>query len=190
MRNLKFDGKYKDLILNGKKRTTIRIGRKINLAPGDEVLIHSGGYVIGKAKIKRVERKKVCELTNEDAKIDGFKTREELIRALETHYKNITPETEVTVVEFKLVKILETPILSADYPYEGNNPIEIAENALRYLDNLTFEEIALLKLFLHSGSLRKAAYKLGGLDKRYRIREVLRKAYEELKKRGFMNPKL
>ena len=36
----------------------------------------------------------------------------------------------------------------------------------------------------------KAAYKLGGLNKRYKIREVLRKAYEELKKMGIMEPKL
>ena len=96
----------------------------------------------------------------------------------------------MTVVEFEFTKLLDKPILSADFPYEGNNPVEIAELALKHLKDLSFEEVALLKLFLQSGSLRKAAYKLGGLNKRYKIREVLRKAYEELKKMGIMEPKL
>ncbi|RLF80795.1 ASCH domain-containing protein [Thermococci archaeon] len=189
MRNLKFDGKYKDLLLSGKKRATIRVG-KVNLKPGDEVLIHSGGYVIGKAKIRKVEKKRVSELTEEDAIMDGFKNKEELLDALKEHYKNIKSDTEVTVVEFEFTKLLDKPILSADFPYEGNNPVEIAELALKHLKDLSFEEVALLKLFLQSGSLRKAAYKLGGLNKRYKIREVLRKAYEELKKMGIMEPKL
>lgn len=189
MRNLKFDGKYKDLLLSRKKRATIRVG-KVNLKPGDEVLIHSGGYVIGKAKIRKVEKKRVSELTEEDAIMDGFKNKEELLDALKEHYKNIKSDTEVTVVEFEFTKLLDKPILSADFPYEGNNPVEIAELALKHLKDLSFEEVALLKLFLQSGSLRKAAYKLGGLNKRYKIREVLRKAYEELKKMGIMEPKL
>lgn len=189
MRNLKFDGKYKDLLLSGKKRATIRVG-KVNLKPRDEVLIHSGGYVIGKAKIRKVEKKRVSELTDGDAIMDGFKNKEELLDALKAHYKNINPDTEVTVIKFEFTKLLDKPILSADFPYEGNNPVEIAELALKHLKDLSFEEIALLKLFLQSGSLRKAAYKLGGLNKRYKIREVLRKAYEELKKMGIMEPKL
>ncbi|MBO8175667.1 MAG: ASCH domain-containing protein [Thermococcus sp.] len=190
MKNLKFDGRYKDMIISGKKRATIRLGRKINLKPGDEVLIHSGGYVLGKGVVKRVETKKVSELTDEDARLDGFKNKEELLKALKEHYRRLTPETPATIIEFEITKLLDKPILSADFPYEGNNPIEIAEKALKYLDNLSFEEIALLNLFLKEGSLRKAAYKLGGLNKRYKIREVLRKAYEELKKKGLMGPKI
>ncbi|HIP74865.1 MAG TPA: ASCH domain-containing protein [Thermococcus paralvinellae] len=190
MKNLKFDGRYKEMILCGKKKATIRLGRKINLKPGDEVLIHSGGYVLGKGIIKRVETKKVSELTDEDARLDGFRDKEELAKALMEHYKHLTPNTSVTIIEFELTKVLDKPILSADFPYEGNNPIEIAEKALKYLDNLSFEEIALLNLFLKEGSLRKASYKLGGLNKRYKIREVLRKAYEELKRKGLMEPKI
>ncbi|AAL80593.1 ASCH domain-containing protein [Pyrococcus furiosus DSM 3638] len=190
MKNLKFDGRYKDDIISGKKRATIRLGRKINLKPGEEVLVHAGGYVLGKARIIRVETKKVEELTDEDARKDGFRNKEELIKALKEHYKFVRPDSPATIVEFEMIKLLDKPILSADFPYEGNNPIEIAELALKHLDNLSFEEVALLKLFLNEGSLRKAAMKLGGLNKRYKIREVLRKAYEELKKRGIMQPKI
>jgi len=188
MKNLKFDGRYKDALLDGRKRATIRL-KPVSLKPGDEILIHSGGYVLGKAKVKRAVVKRVAELTDEDARLDGFKNREELIRALKSHYKNLRSEDEITLIEFELTEKLDKPVLSADFPYEGNSPIEIAEKALKHL-NLDSEEVALLKLFLREGSLRKAAYKLGGLNKRYKIREVLRKAYEELKGKGIMEPKL
>ncbi|WP_461865382.1 ASCH domain-containing protein [Thermococcus sp.] len=188
MKNLKFNGRYKELILNGKKRATIRV-RKVNLTPGDEILLHSGGYVLGRALIKKVEEKSLSELTDEDAQKDGFKTRNELINALKKHYKNINPDTKVTVVEFELKERFDRQILSADFPYEGNSPIEIAEMAMKHLD-LSERDKKLIELFLKAGSLRKASYKLGGLNKRYMIREALRRAYEELKARGFMKPRL
>ncbi|AEC51996.1 hypothetical protein PNA2_1081 [Pyrococcus sp. NA2] len=190
MKNLKFDGKYKDDIISGRKRATIRLGRKVNLKPGENVLVHAGGYVLGKARITNVVTKKVSELTDEDARKDGFRNREELLEALRQHYKFVRPDSPATIVEFEMIELLDKPILSADFPYEGNNPIEIAELALKHLDNLSFEEVALLKLFLKEGSLRKAAMKLGGLNKRYKIREVLRRAYEELKRRGIMKPRI
>ncbi len=188
MRNLKFDGRYRELILSGRKTATVRIGR-INLRPGDAVLIHSGGYVLGRAVIKSVEEKAIGELTDEDAKMDGFRSRGELIDALKRHYKNIKPDTKVAVVQFELKEKFERDILSSDFPYEGNNPVEIAELALKHL-NLLDDDRRLLELFLKAGSLRKAAYRLGGLNRRYIIREVLRRAYEELKRKGVMGPKL
>lgn len=188
MRSLKFDGRYRELILSGRKRATVRIGR-INLRPGDEVLIHSGGYVLGKATIKGVEGKSIGELTDEDARMDGFRNREELINALKSHYKSIKPDTKVTIVQFELKEKFDREILSSDFPYEGNNPAEIAELALKHL-NLPDDDRKLLELFLRAGSLRKAAYRLGGLSRRYIIREVLRKAYEELKRKGVIGPKL
>lgn len=188
MEHLEFDGCYRDALLSGKKRATIRL-KDIKLSPGDEILIHSGGYILGLARIKRVERKKVMELTEEDAKLDGFGDREELVNALSKHYKNISFEDEITLIEFEIVRKLKKPILSADFPYEGNLPLEIAEKALKYLD-LSEEDEKLIRLFLREGSLRKAAYKLGGLNERYKIRNVLRKAYKELKARRIMKPKL
>ncbi len=188
MKNLKFDGRYRQLILSGKKRATIRLGR-VNLAPGDEILLHSGGYVLGRAVIKKVEEKDISELTDEDAKKDGFKTRDELLDALRRHYGGIKPNTKVTIVEFELKEKFDRQILSANFPYEGNNPIEIAEMAIKHLD-LPENDKKLIELFLKMGSLRKASYKLGGLNKRYMIREALRKAYKELKIRGLMRSKL
>ena len=189
MKHLEFDGKYADAILRGKKRATVRLGRRPNLREGDTVLIHAGGYALGKAVIERVESKTVKELTDEDARLDGFSSREELIKALKEHYRHVTDNSPAHVVVFHLVERFEKPVMSSDYAYEGNLPVEIAEKALKYLD-LPEEDRKLIELFLKTGSLRKAAYRLGGLNKRYLIREALRRAYEELKKRGIMGPKL
>ena len=189
MRHLEFDGRYREAILAGKKRATVRLGRKPNLKPGDTVLIHSGGYAIGRAVIERVESKKVRELSDEDAFLDGFQSRDELIRALREHYKRVEDDSTAHVIVFRLVDKFQRPITSSDYAYEGNLPAEIAEKALKHLE-LPEEDRELLELFMRTGSLRKAAYRLGGLNKRYLIREALRRAYEELKKRGLMESKL
>ncbi|HDZ36636.1 MAG TPA: ASCH domain-containing protein [Thermococcus sp.] len=189
MKHLEFDGRYAEAILSGKKRATVRLGRKPNLEPGDEVLIHSGGRVIGRAVIERVESKTVGELTDEDALLDGFSSRAELIRALKSHYKYVNDDSIAHIVAFRLVERFDNPVTSSDYAYEGNLPVEIAEKALKYLD-LPEEDRKLLELFLRAGSLRKAAYKLGGLNKRYLIRDALRRVYGELKKKGIMGPKL
>ncbi|CAD5244784.1 ASCH domain-containing protein [Thermococcus camini] len=187
MRHLEFDGRYAEAILSGRKRATVRLGRRPNLKPGDEVLIHSGGYAIGKAVIERIESKTVGELTDEDAFLDGFSSREELIKALKSHYRHVNDDSIAHVIVFRLVERFEKPVMSSDYAYEGNLPVEIAEKALKYLD-LSEGDRKLLELFLQAGSLRKAAYRLGGMNKRYLIRDALRRAYEELKKRGIMGP--
>ncbi|WP_048151437.1 ASCH domain-containing protein [Palaeococcus ferrophilus] len=185
MRHLKFDGRYREAILSGRKRATVRAG-KVNLREGDEVFIHAGGYVLGRARIRRVERKSIEELTEEDAIKDGFSSREELLRALREHYPNL--RGEVTVVEFELVE-RSRPVLSSELPYEGNSPLEIARMALKHLD-LDQEDERLIRLFLKEGSLRKAAYKLGGMNRRYLIRDALRRAYKELKEKGLMDSKI
>ncbi|ASJ05034.1 MULTISPECIES: ASCH domain-containing protein [Thermococcus] len=189
MKHLEFDGRYAEAILKGRKRATVRLGRKPNLKEGDTVLIHSGGYAIGKAIIERVESKTVGELTDEDAFLDGFSGREELIRALKEHYRYVNDDSTAHVIVFRLVERFDKPVMSSDYAYEGNLPIEIAEKALEHLD-LSGEDRKLLELFLKTGSLRKAAYRLGGLNKRYLIRDALRRAYGELKRRGIMGPKV
>ncbi len=188
MRHLEFDGRYARAIVSGRKRATVRLGRKPNLKPGDEILIHSGGRVIARAVVERVESKRVDELSDEDALLDGFSNRKELIDALKRHYRDVDNDSQAHIVVFRVVKKFERPVMSSDYTYEGNLPLEIAEKALKHLD-LPDEDRKLIELFLQAGSLRKAAYRLGGLNRRYMIRDALRRAYEELKAKGLMGPK-
>lgn len=189
MRHLEFDGRYTGAILEERKRATVRVGKKPNLNPGDEILIHAGGYVIGKALVESVESKSVLELNDDDALLEGFSCREELLEALKVHYKTLSDTDTVHIIRFRLIERFEKPVMSSDYAYEGNLPLDIAEMALKYL-SLPDGDRELIELFLRSGSLRKAAYRLGGLDKRREIREALKRAYTELKKAGLIEPKV
>ena len=56
-----------------------------------------------KARVDKVVVKRVKELTDEDAKKDGFNSREELIEALKKIYGNIKDSEFVTIVHFTLV---------------------------------------------------------------------------------------
>ncbi|MCD6084489.1 MAG: ASCH domain-containing protein, partial [Desulfurococcales archaeon] len=83
-RHIMMRGEYARLLLSGRKKATIRLGKVI--PKYDEVIIHSWGRPIAKAKIVKVVYKRIRELTNEDAWKDGFKTRDELLRELRRVY--------------------------------------------------------------------------------------------------------
>lgn len=60
--------------------------------------------VFALARINKVVVKRVSELSDEDAKLDGFNSREELIRALRRIYGDVKDSDFVTVVHFEVVK--------------------------------------------------------------------------------------
>ncbi len=102
-RRINFDSKYVSAIVNGKKVTTIRkgikrypVGRVIDLTVDNEPF--------ARAKVDKVIVKRVKELTDIDALLDGFKSREELIDALKMIYGNVNEEEFVTVVHFTVVE--------------------------------------------------------------------------------------
>ena len=101
-KKLIFKKEYGPDILDGKKMSTVRLSTKIK--KGETVEIIAGKIKIGTAKVEDIETKKVEDLTDDDAKLDGFKNKEELIKALRRIYgKRISNETEVKLIKFKLV---------------------------------------------------------------------------------------
>ncbi len=101
-RRLLFKKEYGEGILKGTKTSTIRLSS--SLKRGDEVEIVAGRVRLGVARIEDVEVKKVKELTDEDAHADGFKSREELMRALKRIYgRRISEGTEVKLIRFKML---------------------------------------------------------------------------------------
>ena len=98
-KQLNFKKEYGKMILSGRKITTIR--RSTNLRPGDIVELIAGGESCGYAKVLSVKKKKVSELSDEDAVRDGFKDIKELIKALKKHYHKIKPEMEVYIISFE-----------------------------------------------------------------------------------------
>ncbi len=178
MKHLEFTRNYGEALLKGIKRATIR--KWTNLRVGDEVYVHCGGKIIGKAKITDIEKKKLEEITDEDAKLDGFQNREELLNEL----KKLGYEGYVYLIKFDFEPM---DSVNPHNMYYGDADLEeIAKKALQNLE-LSERDRKILELFLRSGSIRKAAAKLGGWKKRGEIRKVLRRCYNELKKKGLVS---
>lgn len=103
MKKLVFKLDYAGKILSGEKTTTIRLST--DLSEGDIVEVYVGHVRVGKALIKRVYRKRLSSLSDEEVRSDGFKSREDLVRVLSKIYgsKRINSDPEVYVIEFRLL---------------------------------------------------------------------------------------
>lgn len=84
MRTLKFKKKYREMIISGRKRATLRKEADFDL--GDIVILEVGGERIGEAVIKGVEEVSVEELNDEIAREDGFENLHELLEELRSIY--------------------------------------------------------------------------------------------------------
>ncbi|RLI30216.1 MAG: hypothetical protein DRO46_01005 [Candidatus Hecatellales archaeon] len=96
---LNFSKEYKQKILSGEKRSTIRLRTSLKL--GEIVEVNVGGEKIGTAQIVKVERKRLEQLTDNDARQDGFRNVKELLRALRKHYGKLPRNAEVYILGFK-----------------------------------------------------------------------------------------
>ncbi len=103
-RVLTFKSKYVNLILSGRKRATIRLGR--HRIYEKTILIVSRGRPVALARVDGVIVKKVRELTEEDAKDDGLSNLINLFRELRSIYGDFTLDDDVTVIRFSLIKVL------------------------------------------------------------------------------------
>jgi len=184
-RHIMVKGRFVKDILEGRKRATIRLGRVIPRY--DEIIIHGGGRPIAKAKIVRVVHKRVRELTEEDAKKDGYSSVEELIRDLEKIYGiKLSPDDYVTIIEFEVVQRLDN--LNPEDVYLGLSPVDLARIAYRYLRReLSPNDLKILDAVMRYRSIREASIKLfGSLNKRWIIRKVLRKCLRRLIEKGVL----
>ncbi len=177
-------GDYVDLILRGLKKATIRIG--IIKPRYNEIIIHGGGRPIAKIRIKNIRYKKVRELNDADAHLDGFKNKQELLENLKRMYGKIHDDDIVTIIEYELIQRLDN--LPMEDPYLGLNPADIARIALRYIsDQLNEKEKEILLDLTRTNSIRKTSLNLfKTLNKRYIVRKVLRRAIEILKTKGYL----
>ncbi len=187
MKHLQFLGKYKKALISGEKKITIRI-TKPNLRKGDIFIAHCGGKVIGKFKVVDIYIKKVKEITEEEARLDGFPSKEDLIKELKNYYRGINDNKEVVIIRFEPVKIFKEEISSEDFAWGGQriDPVELAKLILEKDSNLTEKQRKYLKILIEEGSIRKAAMKLGGLNKRGIFRKILREGFYRLKKKGII----
>lgn len=166
--------RYVKMLLDGRKRSTVRPGV---LRVSDRLYIHSRGRIVAVAEVSEVVYKRVADLTEEDALLDGFRSREELLQFLKRRYPGIRETSTVTIIRFREVKKVDMP---EDSFYGGLSPVEIAAMALNRL-KLDRREERILKAVVEAGSLRKASLRLfGTVEKRGIIRRVLRRAASRL----------
>ncbi|WP_457549833.1 ASCH domain-containing protein [Archaeoglobus sp.] len=179
MKHLEFKDKYKELLLSGRKKATIRL--QCYVREGDEVFVHCGGKIIGTAKIKKVEERSLEDVDEELAKADGFNSKEELINEIKKLY-GCPKKVYVIWFDFKPFK---NGIDPHEMYYSNVDLVEIAKKALESL-SLSEGDRRILELFIKTQSIRKTAIKLGGIKKRGIVRKVLRKCLNELRKRGLI----
>jgi len=104
-RRLKFKKRYLQMILEGRKRSTIRLGR---LVLRDRLLTIVGDRgPIALARVDEVIYKKVRELTDEDARVDGFRGLIDLFRELRRIYGDFGLEDDVTIIRFTVLRRLD-----------------------------------------------------------------------------------
>jgi len=176
MKHIEFKGKYAEKILKGEKTVTIR--KRAYVKPDDIVFVHSGGKIIGKARIKGVRRIDIKELDDELARREGFDNREELIDEIREYYGE---GNDLYLIEFDF-EPFDEPLEPERMYYDGGSLSEIARRAVK-LDIFSEEEKRILELFLKTGSIRKTAFRLGGLSKRGVVRKTIRKAFKAVKER-------
>jgi len=74
--------KFLDLVRSGAKRQTIRVWPRRRLRPGQREFIPG----LGRIRITAFERVSPEDLTDEDARLDGFESRESLLAELAALY--------------------------------------------------------------------------------------------------------
>lgn len=95
---------YESMIRNGTKHQTIRIDDPFRPGPADLVFEkENGDVVVLAAKVTDVCSMARNELTEDDAKRDGFSSLDDLNAALSQHYPDLSPSHPVDVVSFELV---------------------------------------------------------------------------------------
>ncbi|MEM2213829.1 MAG: ASCH domain-containing protein [Candidatus Nezhaarchaeales archaeon] len=179
---------FAELVLAGIKTATIRLG--IVKPKKKYVLLHSGGKVLAELEITGVKVKKVRELVDEDAKQDGFESKEAFIEALKKIYGDVKEDDDVTILSFNVLRRIEGSEASETSRYLGLRPADVASIALRYGVKLHPRDLIILKKVAETGSIRRAAVALfGDVTRRKAIRVALNKAIKKLIELGVIAKK-
>jgi Uncharacterized conserved protein len=163
-------GAYIEKVLSNEKKATIRKG--IYKPKYSEVIIHAGGRPIAKARITRVYYKKLKEIGDYEAKLEGLNSASELLKELRKVYGDVKENDYFTVIEFKVLQRLDN--LPTEDPYYGLTPSDIARIALRYLsEELNEIEKKVLMDLTRTNSIRRTAVNIfKDLSKEHSLEEL------------------
>jgi hypothetical protein len=188
-RHIMMKREYAELVLSEAKTATIRLG--VVRSKRKQVLLHSSGKVLAELEITGVEVKRVRDLTDEDAKQDGFQDRRQLIEHLERIYgRRLREDEKVTMIRFRVARRIEGSEAEEGSKYLGLKPVDVASIALRYGVRLSPRDMVVIKKVAETGSIRKAASVLfGDPTRRKAIRAALDKALRKLIEAGVIAKK-
>ena len=102
MKSLNFKKKYKEMLKDGSKVATLRLGRK-NYKENEMVKVIAGNEFVGIAKIVKVRYLTWDELKKEDAMLEGLKSKKELKKELKNIYGKFDGKEEFTQIVFEFV---------------------------------------------------------------------------------------
>ena len=105
---LHFKKKYLEQVLSGGKVTTIRRG--IVTPSGDRVYLVCNGRVLGEARISSLRFVRFGDLTDADARRDGFESKDKLVEALREIYPSISKDDWVTIITLEDVTRYSKPM--------------------------------------------------------------------------------
>ncbi len=182
---LLIDSAYKSRILRGDKVTTIRYG-DYEARPGSEIylVITPSDTAVAKIRITGVMKKKVRELTNEDARLDGFSDVKELLRELNRIYGELYGDDEVTIIGFEVVKRFDEGIpLKWLKGLNYREPTEIARLYLENQEKLNLiREMDFIMRRIYNEGLGRAVRTFGPK----KVQNALLKGYHALHNRGMI----
>ncbi len=99
MKEIKLHGKFFFRVIQGKKSSTIRMGRKTGTGPSDLINVGTGCKL--RVIVERLEYLEYRDLQPVHAKKDGFERLIDLKLALQSIYGEIDPSQIMTVIHFK-----------------------------------------------------------------------------------------
>lgn len=94
---------YEESIRSGEKQQTIRVDDPFREGSAQIVFEKESGEVVTiQAQVTSVASAQRSELSEKQARNDGFGSLSELQEALDTHYPGLAADDKVDIVEFKL----------------------------------------------------------------------------------------
>ncbi|MFE9479172.1 ASCH domain-containing protein [Streptomyces spororaveus] len=98
--SLFFHRDYLDAVRSGRKTTTVRFRDPVEVGPVSLVFELDEDVTVP-GVVTQVTGKTVAQLSEEDARADGFRDLAELQDRLRYHYPRLTPADAVTIVHFR-----------------------------------------------------------------------------------------
>jgi hypothetical protein len=101
MQRLSFHARHLDAVLSGAKRITMRFQDPVSVGPA-LLVFELPEPVVSKGHIVATVGRKVHEVTDDEARADGFAGREAVLPALREYYPQLHSDDDIVIVSFEL----------------------------------------------------------------------------------------